>query len=353
MSYNKDTDYQSKINEAVEQGDYKSAAVYEQSRNDKIEKEGLDMPKTNRYSGWLDPNDYSVEIRKQISSGAPKADVAENLKKRVKKASGTDGLSQYAYDSVYDEAVKYIMGGNSFSYKEKVPTYKNSYKNDINRLMKELRSIKAFNYSPYDDELYEYYKKQYNREGRRAMEDMLGELSSHTGGVASSYAVTAASQSLDEYNRKLTDKIPELYEAAFDRYLKELGIKGQQLEQIGNLEKNEYSEYIDSLNQYNADRKFDYNAFLDEIKNDYNNREEIRKNLQSEREYELELKKLGNEEKQNASKAEQEKIENAIMKWKQSGVLDQESAEILGLPVGLHTTDYDYKKAQQHKLYSK
>ena len=49
----------------------------------------------------------------------------------------------------------------------------------------------------------------------------------------------------------------------------------------------------------------------------------------------------------------QDRIENALNKWKNMGYLDSESAKILNLPEGLHTTDYDYKKAQQYKLYNK
>ena len=65
------------------------------------------------------------------------------------------------------------------------------------------------------------YQEQYKREGKRAMEDLLGELSANTGGIASSYAATAAAQSLDYYNQKIADKIPELYSKAFDKYLEE------------------------------------------------------------------------------------------------------------------------------------
>ena len=103
MSYNKEIDYQSKIDDAVVNGDYKSAAKYEQSRNEKIDSEGLNYEKTNRYSGWLDSTDYSNVLKKQMSSGASKSSVSDTLKKRISKASGTDGLTQYAYDDVYDD----------------------------------------------------------------------------------------------------------------------------------------------------------------------------------------------------------------------------------------------------------
>ena len=72
MSYNKDTDYQAKIDEAVASGDYESAAQYEKSRNEKIDAEKLDYEKTNRFSGWLDKTDYSDVLKDQMSKGASK-----------------------------------------------------------------------------------------------------------------------------------------------------------------------------------------------------------------------------------------------------------------------------------------
>lgn len=374
MSYNKDTDYQSKINEAVASGDYESAAKYEQSRNEKIDGENLSYEKTNRYSGWLDTMDYSDVLRSQMSGGASKKAVSDTLQKRVSKASGTDGLTQYAADDVYDQAIRYIMGANSFSYSESKPEFTSNYDSELKKLYRELANVKKFTYDPYEDDLYEYYRKQYVREGKRAMEDLLGELSMNTGGVASSYAVSAAAQSQNYYNQKLTDIIPELYNDAYERYLDDITRQERNLGILSDLTNDEYSRYLDSLNRYNEDREFEYGKFLDEL--DYESR--LRENEQeaaqslaeadrereaSEREYEYLYQKLLNEAEENSRKwkqqeyeneyeSQQEKIETALRKWENMGYLDAESAEILGLPAGLHTTDYDYKRAQQHKLYS-
>ena len=89
MSYNKEIDYQSKINEAVSNKDYKSAAEYEKSRNEKIDAEKLPYEKTNKYSGWLDTNDYSTMLKDQMSSGASKEKVSSTLKNRINKAKFT------------------------------------------------------------------------------------------------------------------------------------------------------------------------------------------------------------------------------------------------------------------------
>ncbi len=351
MSYNKDTDYQAKINEAVKSGDYESAAKYEKSRNEKIDGENLGYEKTNKYSGWLDTTDYSNVIRKQVSSGASKGAVSDTLKKRIKKASGTDGLTQYAYDDVYDMAIRYIRGTDNFSYSEKMPEYKSSYDKDIQKLYQQLADIQEFSYDPYSDDLFKYYKQQYNREGKRAMEDLLGELSMNTGGVASSYAVSAAAQSLDYYNSKLTDKIPQLYSDAYERYLDNIKQKEKNLEILSELSSDEYERYLDSIDLYNKNREFNYNMYSDSIDRELTAQKREDEIEESRQDYEYLLKKLSDEADENSRKAQQQEYENALKKWQALGYLDAESAEILGLPAGLHTSDYDYKKAQQYKLY--
>ena len=382
MSYNKDIDYQEKINEAVKNGDYEGAALYEKSRNEKIDAENLDYEKTNRYSGWLDKTDYSAVLREQMDSGASRKTVAETLGKRVNKAAGTDGLSQYAKDSVYDEAVRYIMGEGSFNYQGKEPQYEGKYDKKIDQLLGELSNIKKFSYNPLNDELYKYYKEEYQREGERAMEDVLGELSTNTGGIASSYAAAVAAQSRNYYNEKLTDKIPELYQAAYERYLDELGLKEENLKTLLDIREDDYNIYKDSVSQYNKNREFEYNKFLDEKDYEKYLRDEERKDEEFEyekfidnRDYEYQKfidnrdyeyqKSIDDSEhedyiaEQKKEEAEREnenywnRIKWAIEKWQTLGYLDEESAEILGLPAGLHTSDFDYKKAQAYKLYNK
>lgn len=98
----------------------------------------------------------------------------------------------------------------------------------------------TFSYDVESDPVYSAYKKQYAREGRRATQDALGSAAAATGGIASSYATAAASQASDYYASQLSDKVPELYQNAYSRYLNE-------------------------LNQWNTDRSFDYEQYVDEI----------------------------------------------------------------------------------------
>ncbi len=360
MSYNKDIDYQEKINEAVKAGDYESAAQYEKSRNEKIDAENLDYEKTNRFSGWLDKTDYSVKLREQMDGGASKKTVADTLGKRVKKASGTEGLIKYAKDDVYDEAVRYIMGEGSFTYQEGEPSYQGKYDSQIEKLFRELSNVKKFSYNPLNDELYKYYQKEYLREGERAMEDVLGELAAVTGGVASSYAAGVAAQSRNYYNEKLTDKIPELYEAAYERYLDEIGIKEDKLKTLLDMRDDDYEIYKDEVEQYNRNREFEYEKFLDEQDYEKYLREEERNDAEFEyekliddRDYENYLAEERRKDEERESENRQNSIKWAIEKWQTLGYLDEESARILGLPAGLPTSDFDYRKAQKYKIYSK
>lgn len=77
-----------------------------------------------------------------------------------------------------------------------------------------------FSYDPSADPLYRAAKDQYVRQGRQAMEDTLGRTASLSGGYASSYAQTQATQAYDDQLTRLASLLPDYYErarAAYDR----------------------------------------------------------------------------------------------------------------------------------------
>ncbi len=341
MSYNKDTDYQAKINEAAEKGDYVSAAKYEQSRNAKIDGENLGYQKTNKYAGWLSDVDYGTVINQKISEGASKASVADTLQKRVHKASTTEGLQKYAYDDIYEKAIRYIMD-SSVDF-EPSREYKDTYSKKIDIALNSILNRKAFSYDVRTDELYKYYLEMYQREGLRAMEDTLGKASENTGGLASSYATAAASQAYNYYNKKSADIIPELYNDAYERYMDSLEADIKELGILQELSNEEYDRFY-------KDREFDYKKYID------GKELEIKKS-DSDRDYELAIRKLEEESEQNEkelqAESEERLREEALNKWKILGYLDEESAKILNLPAGLKTSDYRYKLAQEYKIYNK
>lgn len=122
-----------------------------------------------------------------------------------------------------------------------------------------------FSYDPAADPAWQAYQKQYAREGQRAIQDTLGQYAAMTGGAPSSYAVSAATQAGDYYAAQLTDKLPQLYNDAYNRYLQDyqrmLGLS----QEYGALGQTDYNRYLDQLGQYNTDRNFQYGLNRDAV----------------------------------------------------------------------------------------
>ena len=139
------------------------------------------------------------------------------------------------------------------------------YERKKQELLSELTNMKDFSYDAEQDALYGQYKKQYLREGRRAGEHTLGEAAALTGGRASSYAVTAASQAEDNYAAKLADKIPELEAAAYQRYQKEFDRKKAALDAVSALDREYYSRQRDALSDQRYDAETAYKKERDAL----------------------------------------------------------------------------------------
>ena len=146
---------------------------------------------------------------------------------------------------------------------EPAPEYDSRYDAVIQQQIAELLNREDFAYNPDTDPLYQNYRKQYAREGQRATADALGAAAAASGGIASSYANTAANQAANYYAAQMTDRIPELEQLAYDRYLNDYQMALSDLGVVQGQEQTDYDRYLNELAQYNTDRSFDYNAWLD------------------------------------------------------------------------------------------
>ena len=93
-------------------------------------------------------------------------------------------------------------------------------------------------------------RKQYLRQAERAREDTLAKAGAMSGGVASSYAVSAAQQAGDAHLAQLADKEMDLENMAYSRYLQD------------------YQKQLQDLNVLTNQRDFDYTAYLNQVKKD-------------------------------------------------------------------------------------
>lgn len=226
------------------------------------------------------PDDYSITLRQQMQAGVPYQYVQDTLSGRIDKALNTPGLEQYAYDDVYDMALKYILDAKAA---EKMTNSQNQFMNwpyeyelnnsrpvqqqrdpRIDALLNEILTRDDFSYNALNDPLYQQYAQMYQREGDRAMRETMAEAAASAGGM-NTYAMTAAQQAANYYNSQLGDKIPELYQLAYDMYLNDKNSKVQNLGILQNMDDTQYARYRDTMNDWYNDKNFAYGVYQDAV----------------------------------------------------------------------------------------
>ncbi len=228
--YDTQTDYASLMEKAAASGDYTSAARYEKLRNAKIKGEGLDYETSDYYSKYLPENRYTYDPSK-------------------------NDAYQRANDqatAIYDK----IMNRGEFTF-------------DLNK-----------------DKLYQQYRDLYAQMGRGAMEDTMGQAAALTGGYGSTYSQNAGQQAYNSYLQKLNEVVPELYNAAYNRYNQE----GQNLMSLYTMARS------------NADSAYerDYNQWYNRLQLERSDEDTTYNRQQTEENRRLTQEETDYERKQNA-----------------------------------------------------
>lgn len=206
---------------------------------------------------------------------------AEALRSGYGYLGGADG-SQY---------LKQTDQYGDFSF-QSAPVFFDRYGNQITEQRDKILNRKDFSYNPEEDALYQQLRAQYNREGNRAMKNTLGEVSARTGGLASSYAGTAATQANQYYAQQLADRIPELQQLAYSMYMDDLNNDRADLSMLESASDRDYGRYNDTYNRWYGERDFAYGSHWD-------NKNYDRGVFESDRNYGLEREKLDETIKMN------------------------------------------------------
>lgn len=261
-------DYQAIINDAVASGDYVTAAKAEQLRNQKIIATGSNYNTSNKYLNYYP--DLGTLGTQKMDSGASWQDVLDIYNARNYKASTTEGLDKYMNDSTQQMMWQYITDSikesnqpDEFSYEEPKPEAPKTDKR-IDKLLNEILNRDDFSYDAMSDPLYQQYAAMYQREGDRAMKETLAEAAAGAGGM-NTYAITAAQQANSYYNSQLNDKIPQLYQLAYDMYLNDIEGKVQDLGILQNMDATQYNRYRDTINDWYNDKNFAYGVYQDAV----------------------------------------------------------------------------------------
>ena len=208
--------------------------------------------------------DYSEIFRRLRDSGTLGL---KNLNGDTLDTLGT-GIS--GRNAAYPNGASSVMSGVPQGLSGQGGGYQNSggaYASAMNRLL----GGGSFQYDEQTDPVYQAYKKQYTRGAQRGMNDTLGAVAARTGGMASSYATQAAQQAYNEQMQSLSDKIPELYDAAYNRWLTEYNLQQQQEQQAYERQLQQeqlaYERQQDALSQQTANEKTAYSRLMDLMEN--------------------------------------------------------------------------------------
>ena len=162
------------------------------------------------------------------------------------------------------------------------PQFQSKFEDKLNNMYETLMNRPGFSYDFNKDAMYQQYKDMYQTQGKRAMEDTMGQLAAMNNGYGSSYSQTAGQQAYQNYLQQLNDRIPELRRQALDEYDRE----GNRLMQMYNLTNDaynrEYGQYRNDVGDWQQDRSFNQSAYQDERNFDYQQAQNERNFWQNE-----------------------------------------------------------------------
>lgn len=158
---------------------------------------------------------------------------------------------------------------------KKPGAFQSDYKAQLDSLYDQVTGREKFSYDMNADVLYQQYKDMYTKSGQKAMQDTLGQATALTGGYDNSYAQTAAQQTYNDYLGSLNDKVPELYQMAYDRYQQEGDDLYQQFSMASDMYGKDYAQHRDNVADWQSDRDFATGIYQNERDFDYSDFENM------------------------------------------------------------------------------
>lgn len=169
----------------------------------------------------------------------------------------------------YKESAEVTQARNALAALQKPADYSSKYQPKIDATMAQIENQKPFSYDLNGDMLYQNYKDQFINNGKMAMMNTMGQAAALTGGYGNSYATTAGNQAYQASLQELNAIVPELYQAAYQRYRDD---RQDLLDRYGlytDADARDYAKYRDVVGDYNTDRGYYTDAYNNARNFDY------------------------------------------------------------------------------------
>ena len=148
--------------------------------------------------------------------------------------------------------------------------YQSQWDGELTELYNRIANRKPFSYDIGTDPVYQQYREQYQRQGRLAMQDTMGQAAALTGGYGSTYGEQVGQQAYNAYLQNINDIVPDLYNVAYNRYQQEGQDLYNQYGLLSDRENQAYSRYRDTVNDYYSDLSDARSAYDSAYSRDYN-----------------------------------------------------------------------------------
>lgn len=131
--------------------------------------------------------------------------------------------------------------------------YQSRWDDELTSLYDQIRNRKKFSYDMGTDPLYQQYREQYQRLGRLAMQDTMGQAAALTGGYGSTYGEQVGQQAYNAYLQNLNDIVLQLQQQAYQRYQDEGTDLYNQYSLVKGRDDTDYGRYRDTVSDYYSD----------------------------------------------------------------------------------------------------
>lgn len=189
--------------------------------------------------------------------------VADEVKPEQIAAKNIGGISD-----IYSSESKDALASLTEIENNKPGEYQSQYASQINSALNNILNRKDFSYDFNADPLYQQYKDSYTQQGNQAMMNTVANAATMTGGYGNSYGVTAGVQANQMYLQELNNVIPELYNAALQKYDMDTQNLYNQYSALGSQEDREYNKYRDTVSDWQTDRGYYSDKYNTAVSND-------------------------------------------------------------------------------------
>lgn len=183
--------------------------------------------------------------------------------------NGTAWAQQSDVDSA---AARYKQNAGIRGNQGVVDDWSSKYGDRINDALNTILNREKWSYDTESDPAYQAYRDAYTREGNRAYQNAYAQMAANTGGYGSSAGMTAAGQQMNYYMQQLNDRVPELMQNSYNRYMGEQELNRAALNSLLGAANDEYSKAYqanhDSINDSNTANYYSYLRDIDA--RDYN-----------------------------------------------------------------------------------